>query len=229
MRAARGPLVNAAGIVVARALGGRVRSLRILGGAARGGRMELDLAREKAYWAGIYEPDVQAVLRERLRPGSVFWDVGAHVGFFSVCAARLGARVVAFEPAPENLTRLRRHAALNGFEVIGAAAWRDSQGVSLTSGPTSEQWRADGGGEVASVALDDVARERGLPDLIKLDVEGAEAAVLAGATEILAARRTAFMCELHGDEQAAQVRDLLAGWRLTPVGSAWRLLAEPPA
>lgn len=216
------------GRLVARTLGGRARTLRILGGAGRGGRMKLDLAREKAYWAGVYEPDVQAVLRERLRTGSVFWDVGAHIGFFSVCAARLGARVVAIEPAAENLERLRRHGVLNGFDVIGAAAWRDADGVSLSPGPTPEQWRVGGEGQVPSLRLDDLARERGLPDLIKLDVEGAEAAVLEGAAEILAARRTTILCELHGDEQATLVRELLAGWRQTSLGHEWRLLAEPP-
>ena len=190
--------------------------------------MVLDLGHEKAYWAGVYEPLVQEVLRERLRAGAFFWDVGAHIGFFSVCAVRLGARALAFEPAPANAERLRLHGALNGFDVIEAAAWSDDRGVDLLAGPSSEQWRASSGGPTRSVVLDVVARERGIPDLLKLDVEGAEVEALRGAAELLAAGRTTLVCELHSEEAAAGVRALLAGWRLRPLGHESRLLAEPP-
>jgi len=200
-RIARSPLAAPLRRAASALLGGRRRQVRVLTGAGRGGRMVLDLGHEKAYWAGVYEPLVQEVLRERLRAGAFFWDVGAHIGFFSVCAVRLGARALAFEPAPANAERLRLHGALNGFDVIEAAAWSDDRGVDLLAGPSSEQWRASSGGPTRSVVLD--------------------------AAELRAAGHTTLVCELHSEEAAAGVRALLAGWRLRPLGHEWRLLAEP--
>ena len=121
--------------------------------------MELDLGREKAYWTGVYESEVQAILAAELGPESVFWDVGAHLGFFSVCARRLGAAAVAFEAAPDNAVRLRRHGELNGFAVVEAAVWRDAGGVGLDRGPSPEQWAVHAGGDTRSVTLDDTASE----------------------------------------------------------------------
>lgn len=189
--------------------------------------MELDLGREKAYWAGVYEPEVQDVLRERLGPGSVFWDVGAHIGFFSVCARRLGADVVAFEAAPDNAALLRRHGELNGFEVVEAAVWRDTGGVSLEPGPNAEQWTVRAGGDTPTVTLDGAAQMSAWPTLVKLDVEGAAGAVLEGAAEIVGARRTAFVCELHGSEEEREVRRLLTGYDLRADPSSARLIALP--
>lgn len=226
-RLARSRLTAPARRLAGKALGGRQRRVRILTGAGRGGVMELDLGREKAYWAGVYEPDVQAILAVELGPQSVFWDVGAHLGFFSVCARRLGAAAVAFEAAPENATRLRRHGELNGFDVVEAAVWRDAGGVRLERGPTPEQWAVHAGGDTRSVTLDETARASARPTLVKLDVEGAAGAVLEGATGIVAARQTTFVCELHGSEEEREVRRLLDGYELVSAGMPSRLVARP--
>lgn len=224
---ARSGLTAPARRLAGKALGGRQRRVRILSGAGRGGVMELDLGREKAYWAGVYEPDVQAILRRELGEGSVFWDVGAHLGFFSVCARRLGAAAVAFEAAPENAARLRRHGELNGFAVVEAAVWRDAGGVELQPGPSPEQWAVRGGGSTPSVTLDESVRGSAWPTLLKLDVEGGGGAVLEGAAAIVAAGRTTFVCELHGADEAREVRRLLGGYELVPGGSPSRLVARP--
>lgn len=189
--------------------------------------MELDLGREKAYWTGVYEPEVQAILSAELGPESVFWDVGAHLGFFSVCARRLGAAAVAFEAAPENAAHLRRHGELNGFDVVEAAVWRDAGGVGLERGPTPEQWTVRAGGDTTSVTLDETARASAWPTLVKLDVEGAAGPVLEGAAAIVAARRTTFVCEIHGSDEEREVRRLLDGYDLVSAGMPSRLVARP--
>ena len=191
--------------------------------------MELDLGREKAYWTGVYESEVQAILAAELGPESVFWDVGAHLGFFSVCARRLGAAVVAFEAAPENAVRLRRHGELNGFAVVEAAVWRDAGGVGLERGNSPEQWAVHAGGETRSVTLDETTSAFAWPTLVKLDVEGAGGPVLEGAAAIVAARRTTFVCEIHGSDEEREVRRLLEGYDLVPAGTASRLVARPPS
>src|SRR5207253_4151635 len=72
------------------------------------------------FWPGVdqYEPDVRAALRHFLKPGSVFLDCGANIGYFSVLAGGLvgpTGRVISVEANPVTLQRLQRNLAVNGF------------------------------------------------------------------------------------------------------------------
>jgi len=190
--------------------------------------MELDLTREKAYWLGSFEPEVQSFLRGHVKPGDVVYDVGAHLGFFSLCAARLGARVFAFEISPANLPRLRRNVQLNelSITVVGAAVWSTDGGVGLAEGATDSEWAVTGPGTHPSVTLDAFAREHGAPQLVKIDVEGAEGHVLRGAADVLASRPV-IVCEMHGADERDQVRAALGSFSVAQLGHEWRLAALP--
>jgi FkbM family methyltransferase len=75
------------------------------------------------------EPEIQKILAERLRPGMVFYDVGANIGFFTLAAARLvgeTGKVFSFEPDAEVAYRLRENASYNGFawvSITETALW----------------------------------------------------------------------------------------------------------
>jgi hypothetical protein len=105
-------------------------TLRVRSGPGRGLLFELNPRWEIPTWDGSYELEVQRVLQERLKPGSVLYDVGANIGFYSLLAARLGAQVFAFEPDVQNAESLARHARLNclgaKIEVIRAAVFSTS-------------------------------------------------------------------------------------------------------
>jgi FkbM family methyltransferase len=156
-----------------------------------------------AYGSGNNELPVQEAVRAHLRSGDILFDVGANVGFFSVIAARLvgpSGRVIAFEPVPENATRIRENARLNHFsqiEVVEQAVFRESGRSVLalaeySGGSILAQvgLPPDASGrtiEVATTTIDDAIFKAGhpAPHLVKIDVEGAELDVLMGMERTL--------------------------------------------
>lgn len=214
--------------VVNRVVGDKVRVVRVLSGPARGSRLALDLSKEKAYWLGHYERAVQRFLKENIAPGDVVYDVGAHVGFFSVCAARLGAEVYALEPSATNAGRLRRNAELNDLpiHVVEAAAWNESGTVELVAGDSAKEFHTAVGTGVRSIALDELGERERPPALIKLDVEGAEGKALEGARRLLAETRPTIVCELHNEQARADVLGLLHGYRVEELGGPSRIVAK---
>jgi FkbM family methyltransferase len=204
----RASLSRAARPVVNYVLPREPREVTVRSGPARGIRMLVDLRREKFYWTGAYEPAVQAALARRLRPGMRVWDVGAHVGFFSLLAARLvgpTGEVHAFEPLPENCERLEHNARLNGFTNIvahahavgvelGAATFYDHESTSMGSlvgDGTDVPSRV-----VGQTTLDALAVILASPTLIKIDVEGAELDVLRGGTKLFASEQPELIVEI---------------------------------
>ncbi len=210
---------------------GRPVAVRVRAGVARGARLRLDLSREKAYWLGIYEPELQSFLANYVRPGQVVYDVGAHHGFISVCAAKLGATVFAFEPVPENAALCRENARLNpglSITVVEAAVSANSEPVRLLAGPAGDSnYVIAPGGTVPSVTLDEFATANPQPALVKIDVEGSEADVLRGANRLLREQRPLIVCDLHGEDLRSIVSGLLGDYDVEPLESQWRLIARP--
>ena len=221
----------------------------------RGARLSLYLRREKAFWLGTYEPDVQRILCERLHPGQIAWDVGAFVGYHTLLMCRLcgPSNVVAIEPDSENALRLWKNLRQNGFHdarVVGAALGahvgrgllrrnaldrRQNVVEEIGAGETGEQ----GGIEVAVKTLDSMLQTYGPPTLIKADVEGAEDLMLQGSVRLIDEVRPFWILEIHGlpgqnairmlEKSGYQVRYLRNGERSSadyPVGSQ-HILAVP--
>lgn len=168
----------------------------------------------------------QKALAERLRPGMVFYDGGANMGLFTLMAARLvgeTGRVFSFEPEPEVAARLRENSRHNLFScvtVVEAALYSRtgkigfSRASKLDSPDRGTGRVLDGGTEasgvgVQAIALDDFVADHPEPDVLKLDVEGAEVEVLQGARRLLQRRRPAVVCELHSAECEAGVFRIL--------------------
>jgi FkbM family methyltransferase len=146
-----------------------------------------------------WNPAEYAAFRRSVTPGSVALDVGANVGAYAVLFGQWvgpSGHVYAFEPSPGPLRGLERHISLNALgsvvEAVGAAvADHDGAGELIVAGTAGES-RLAGTSErsvtvtVPIVTIDGFCAREGIqPALIKIDVEGAELAVLRGAHETI--------------------------------------------
>lgn len=181
-------------------------------------------------FAFAYEPEVSLLVDHAIADGGVFYDIGANWGYFSFyLASRPGftGTIHSFEPWPpthEDLaglvtalglqTRITCHAtALGGHSGAAHMQAASHSGLVKLSAENAS------GVAVKLTALDDLTLPP--PDLIKLDVEGAERAVLSGATRLLATARPALIFENslndgNPAESCAVLKHLEdAGYRLT--------------
>ncbi len=142
------------------------------------------------------------LLRRLLAPAHRVVDVGANIGYYVLLfESAVGARgrLFCFEPEPDNLTELRRNVERNGLanvEIFPMALGCAAAVVSLDRG-INGQVREDGSGEVEVPLrrLDDVVTSP--VDFVKVDVDGYEGHVLAGAERCLRQHRPTLFLELH--------------------------------
>ncbi len=174
-------------------------------------------------YAGLHEFEDMAFLLHFLREGECFVDVGANIGSYTVLAAAVcAARVVAFEPGELARATLVQNVAQN---QVGARVDIDSRAVAAASGvrrftrghDTTNRFTDDTSApfdEVTTVSLDEALVGR-RPALVKIDVEGAESEVFAGAAALLReAPPSALIVELSGDGHVAlQARLADLGYR----------------
>jgi len=210
-------------------------------GFAKGIWIRIDLSCERSWWAGTHEPSAQDLLRQIIAEGTVFYDVGAHIGFFSLPAARIGARVIAFEPDPENADRLRSHVVRNcldhKIEVVETALWSDTTpSITFRTGIPRSQGGVAGGKhqpvlakgsliQVSATRLDDfISGGIPAPQIIKVDVEGAAPEVLIGALETIRTSWPTLIIEIHTCLEYHEVLQLLEPlayevvWSIPPEG-----------
>ena len=197
----------------------------------------------KEILGGRYDESLyEAVTALRDVSGAVIWDIGAHVGYHSFGFAALGAQVTAFEPNPANVERFKLHMARNPqlakrIDLLEIAIsdrddhmmFRHSDDLrSASSGghleralpPLDRSEYAEF--QITAVPtnrVDTLIEQDGKtpPDVLKIDVEGAEELVLRGATHLLREKRPILLIEIHHICLMMSIAELLrdAGYRMT--------------
>ncbi|MBI5397713.1 MAG: FkbM family methyltransferase [Verrucomicrobia bacterium] len=154
-----------------------------------------------------YEPHVTAAIRGYLKPGLVFLDLGANIGYYALlAAARVGAsgKVIAFEPSPANCALQRRSIAANRFNNIQlhpyAVGDRDGE-VSLSvdaiysNACVSADGPPDSPNRVRAVTLDSFLKDEPRVDVVKMDIEGFEGRALSGMADLIRRHRPVIFAE----------------------------------
>jgi hypothetical protein len=182
--------------------GSKARTLPI--GLGRGLKFGINFAHQSRLYLGTYEWELTGFIREIARPGYITFDVGGHSGYDALVFAKLtDAPVVTFEPDPRVLPGLRSNVEAN-------PRYRDKiRVVEAFVGATKSE---------TTTTVDDVAYSADaplLPDIIKIDVEGAEEDVLHGAKRVLAERKPHLLIETHAPDLEVKCGRLLveAGYR----------------
>jgi len=175
------------------------------------------------YWIGQHELELQDALARLLTPEATFYDIGANAGFFALLAAARFApkgKCIAVEPDPVNCHAMKDQAELNHLtnwtivqqavaEAPGKASFARcaeslDRGALAAPGQSSPDTF-----DVEITTIDAMTEKFGAPTLIKLDVEGAEARAIRGAQHTIEAHKPTWVIELHSDQLAVDVGELL--------------------
>ncbi len=180
--------------------------VRILGGPNKGFKWRVGAGLHSC-WLGTYELAKHKLVRDETSPGMVVYDLGANAGFYTLLFSRHvgdSGRVYAMEALPENSAALLDHVKINCLSnvIVLPLGVSDREGLApFIVSPDSSMGRLGGGKEGLMVPVYslDALIERGIPapDLIKMDVEGAETDVLKGAGKLLASGKCRWFISPH--------------------------------
>lgn len=180
-------------------------------GPFKGLTMELDLQGQTQLYLGLFEREVHPWVSELSRGVHTAIDIGSAHGEYLLYFLRHTAakQVMGFEPDESCWPALRRNLALNHLQYDVRLAF-SSQFVSSEPGERN-------------ISLDALLPRIGNPCLVKMDVDGQEANILAGASRFLAEAQARWIVETHSVELEREVIGIFtdAGYRTRIVTQAW--------
>jgi FkbM family methyltransferase len=173
-----------------------------------------------------FDPMLLEMSTRYVAPGAVVWDIGANVGVFSVAAAHRDARVLSVEPDPwlhSLLAATIRHPRNERLSIsvlcVAIAGEVGTARLAIASRGRASNYlesyfgRSDAGGVrttclVPVLTLDTLLRTHDRPTVVKIDVEGAEAAALNGAEKLLCEVRPTILIEVGSETRSDVIKRL---------------------
>jgi FkbM family methyltransferase len=225
-----------------------ITPVTIAAGDLAGARLLLDLHVDKDLWLGTYEPDMQRAVRDLARPGMTVYDLGANIGYTTLLFAKVvgeTGRVLAVEPLPANVARLRAAVELNHMQgrvtvverAIGPRRGREtflvhrSPGMGRLEQATGRAESFQDAVEVEVASVDDLLYAEGFPPphLVKMDLEGGEGRALEGMGRLLRDVKPILLIEVHGRIAAKETwaRLATAGYTVRDLGRGRRVVRSP--
>lgn len=173
------------------------------------------------YWLGSYEVEKQKLIAKYVKERMICYDIGAHVGFYSLMFSRLvgeTGKVFSFEPNPLNLFYLLKHLELNkvkNVRVFPFGLWKDNGifGLTLSSSESYLNRAEEPILRSPVFRIDDLIYQYVLPpDVIKIDAEGAELEVLEGMEKLLRRGSVIVFVALDNKDKREEVYKFLANF-----------------
>ena len=191
----------------------------------------------EAVMSGTYEQQIMRFVSILVDPDSVCFDIGGHYGYYTLSLAKLVPRgqVHTFEPVAAHAERIEQSAERSGlanvtvhrsavagevgsmtlqFAEVGegddSMAYLDAYG-GVDTPAAHEHYRSFSRVIVRTVTLDSLWNELPTPRFIKIDAEGAEAAILSAGRQLISQARPRLLVELHGIYEAIQCAEILSG------------------
>lgn len=191
-------------------------------GPAAGLKYLVRLPQDKEMWKGTYELGFCNLLQRSVQKGDVCYDIGAFRGYTTGVFALAGAgQVFAFEPMPENQTTIQTLIEMNPDLpiVLIPQAVADEEGIAtleINQDPSMNRLGSVTGKQgvkrvdVRTTSVDITAHQTGkYPTILKIDVEGAEVAVLQGAVKALRENLRSVFLEIHNSEAEKECLKIL--------------------
>jgi FkbM family methyltransferase len=191
--------------------GSETKPRTIVRGLASGSRIYISPAQQLGYLLGTDEPHLQKAIRDYVAAGDTVYDIGANIGYVSLSLAkRVGpaGKVIAFEPVPRNIEAFRQNIEINGLTnvqllEVAASTLAGEAVIRIAENPATASlvWHRNDPSatefHIKTVSIDELveAGELSYPKFVKIDVEGAEGAVLQGMRRTLAAARPVLFVE----------------------------------
>lgn len=145
-------------------------------------------------WLGIYEKEKQKAISKLVKPGMICYDIGAHVGFYSLLFSKLignNGYIYAFEPLLRNVELLKKHLKINTIKNVKIITALVSEKLGYTKFDNSNDSFtgkiSNKGIKIKTISIDEEINNKNIspPNIVKIDVEGHELFVLNGMKKTL--------------------------------------------
>jgi len=206
--------------------------------------------REHQFWMplGVYEKETTQWLENQIQTDTIFFDIGANAGYFSLLGSRIAkcGKVISFEPVPTNIETIKSHisenkinniiiepivisdkACLVEFSIEKTNANSHISDVKIEHAVSNPLNTIN----VQSVTLDEFSLEKKItPNVVKMDVEGAEVKVLMGAANLLKSGNAVWIISTHSTSLYEDCKNIMQsyGYRIDSLhGFHHELLCYP--
>lgn len=164
---------------------------------------------QNLYFLDDYERDEAEWVKSNILENSIFFDIGANIGIYSLFVSKVCNRVYAFEPEPKNFSRLKKNIVLNKVKnittlpwaVTGKEGWITLYVPKSNRGRTSEFPLEDRSNEIKTkcITVDNFIKSEKIKNVsfIKMDIEGGEPAALSGLARTIEKFHPLFLIEVH--------------------------------